>query len=74
MYGLFRGVVRVHINTLRQAYAQIQTGNGRAACTRCGRTYDLNNLGIVVEGPAGRSLYRYRATYNQFGNTLSVNN
>ena len=49
-------------------------GNGRAACTRCGRTYDLNNLGIVVEGPAGRSLYRYRATYNQFGNTLSVNN
>lgn len=50
------------------------SGNGRAACTRCGRTYDLNNQGVVVEGPAGRSLYRYRATYSQFGNTLSVNN
>lgn len=52
---------------------QLQSG-GRATCSRCGRTYDLNNLGIVADGPAGRSLYRYRATYNQFGNTISVNN
>lgn len=50
------------------------SNDGRASCTRCGRTYDLNNLGVVAEGPAGRSLYRYRANYNQFGYTLTVNN
>lgn len=49
-------------------------GGGRATCSRCGRTYDLNNLGIVASGPAGRSLYRYRASYNAFGFTLTVNN
>ena len=52
---------------------QMKSG-GHATCSRCGRTYDLNNLGVVSQGPAGRSLYRYRASYNQFGYTLSVNN
>lgn len=52
---------------------KLQSG-GQALCDRCGRTYDLNNLGIVAQGPSGRSLYRYRATYNQFGNTLTVRN
>ncbi len=52
---------------------KLQTG-GLATCDRCGRTYDLNNLGIVSKGPSGRSLYRYRATYNQFGNSLTVSN
>lgn len=52
---------------------QLQAG-GLASCSRCGRTYDLNNQGIVAKGDAGRALFRYRAAYNQFGNTLSVNN
>lgn len=52
---------------------QLQAG-GLAMCSRCGRTYDLNNQGIIAKGDAGRALYRYRAAYNQFGNTLSVNN
>ena len=52
---------------------QLKEG-GRAVCTRCGRTYDLNNQGIVADGPSGRSLFRYRTNYNAFGNTLTVNN
>lgn len=52
---------------------RLQNG-GRATCDRCQRTYDLNNRGIVAEGPAGRSLYRYRANYNPLGYTLTVNN
>ena len=58
-------------NTTRNL--QLKEG-GRAVCTRCGRTYDLNNQGIVADGPSGRSLFRYRANYNAFGNTLTVNN
>lgn len=52
---------------------QLQAG-GLAYCSRCGRTYDLNSQGIVAKGDAGRALYRYRATFNQFGNTLIVSN
>lgn len=58
-------------NTTRNLELQI---GGRASCSRCGRTYDLNNLGIVATGPAGRSLYRYPADYNPLGNTLTVIN
>lgn len=47
---------------------------GQASCTRCGRTYDLNNLGIVIKGSSGRNLYRYHASYNQFGNSLTISN
>ncbi len=52
---------------------QLQAG-GMAYCSRCSRTYDLNNQGIVAKGDAGRALYRYRANFNSFGNTLSVSN
>lgn len=51
----------------------LQAG-GLAHCSRCDRTYDLNNQGIVAKGESGRPLFRYRASYNQFGNTLVVNN
>jgi len=46
----------------------------RAECSRCARTYDLNTLGVVASGSAGRSLFRYRAQYYPSGNTLSVAN
>ena len=29
-------------------------------CSRCHRTYDLTNRGIISQGEAGKSLYRYR--------------
>lgn len=38
--------------------------NGRAVCTRCHRTYDLNNQGIIVEGNKGKKLFRYRIQYS----------
>lgn len=38
--------------------------NGFAYCTRCKRTYDLNNLGFLVSGDAGIKMYRYRIAYN----------
>lgn len=39
---------------------------GRVICTRCHRTYDLCNYGIVVDGaqsPHDPRLYRYRCSY-----------
>ena len=47
--------------------------NGRAHCSRCNRTYDLNNLGIVVDGEKGSKLYRYRIYYGG-GDHLLINN
>lgn len=46
--------------------------NGKAYCSRCQRTYDLNNTGQVYSGTAGKPLYRYRVYYNN--NTLSIHN
>lgn len=46
--------------------------NGKAKCSRCNRTYDLSNQGIVSEGERGKTLERYRVNYN--GNTLIVDN
>ena len=40
----------------------LQVG-GYANCNSCGRTYNLNDCGIVSDGPAGRLLYRYRVYY-----------
>lgn len=37
--------------------------NGYAKCNTCGRTYNLNNVGNVSDGPNGRPLYRYRVAY-----------
>ena len=49
--------------------------NGQAHCSRCGRTYDLNNGGIQMSGEQGSKshLYRYRVTYNG-SNSLLINN
>ena len=38
----------------------------RAQCSSCQRTYDLNELGMVVQGEPGRSLYRYSVRYSPF--------
>lgn len=46
--------------------------SGTAHCGSCDRTYDLNNLGIITDGDAGISLFRYRITYT--GNTMIINN
>ena len=45
---------------------------GYAKCNSCGRTYNLNDIGNISDGPAGRSLYRYRVNY--IGNVLVINN
>lgn len=50
---------------------QLQAG-GKCYCRLCQRTYDLNNQGYVTSGTSGKSLYRYRVTYQN--NTLLINN
>lgn len=41
-------------------------------CTRCNRSYDLNNSGFVVDGNQGDKLVRYHASFN--GSFLHVGN
>ena len=49
--------------------------SGYAKCNNCGRTYNLNDVGIVSDGPAGRNLFRYRVSYYSSPNfTLVINN
>ena len=45
---------------------------GAAYCSRCQRTYNLNNTGQVSSGEAGKPLFPYRVYYGN--NTLSINN
>ena len=47
---------------------------GYVDCTSCKRSYDLNNIGIVSSGEAGRALFRYRVNYFPSTNTLSIVN
>ena len=49
----------------------LQTG-GYVKCNSCGRTYNLNDIGNISNGPAGRALYRYRVSY--VGQTLIIYN
>jgi len=41
-------------------------------CAKCGRSYDLNNGGVVAEGDGGSSLMKYHISYN--GSVLNVSN
>lgn len=45
--------------------------NGKAACSKCNNSWDLNNHGFPVEGKA-RPLYRYPTTFNN--GILTVSN
>lgn len=47
---------------------------GQATCISCGRTYDLNNMGVVSAGEAGRSLFRYYVHYHIATQTITVSN
>lgn len=47
---------------------------GFVDCTSCGRSYDLNNSGIVSSGEAGRPLFRYRVSFYPSTNSLSIDN
>ena len=49
----------------------LQAG-GYAKCGSCGRSYNLNDCGSIADGPAGRSLYRYRVSF--VGIALIINN
>ena len=46
--------------------------SGYAKCNSCGRTYNLNDIGNISDGPQGRPLYRYRVSY--FNYVLVINN
>ena len=45
---------------------------GTVSCSKCGRSYNLNNQGLVSKGEPGKSLFRYRVNYGN--NTLVINN
>ena len=47
---------------------------GYAKCNSCGRTYNLNDCGNISNGPAGRSLYRYRVYYYPQSLLLQIRN
>lgn len=48
--------------------------DGTSSCSKCQRNYDLNNQGIIVEGEAGKSLFRYYVNYYPPTQTLTVDN
>ena len=48
--------------------------SGTATCPLCLRKYDMNNLGIITAGDAGRSLFRYYASYYSPSQTLTIDN
>lgn len=48
--------------------------DGTATCQRCQRTYNLNNRGMVQDGPNGEPLVRYRATSTGPNGVLVVSN
>ena len=56
-----------------QKHLNMQPG-GQASCISCGRTYDLNNMGIVSAGDAGRSRFRYYVHYHMSTQTITVSN
>ena len=61
-------------NDSRPRYLLSMTTDGKAKCSRCGRTYDMNNSGIIIDGGPGEKLYRYHATTTGPNGILSVNN
>ena len=58
----------------RPRYPLSLENHGKARCSQCKRTYDLNNGGIVTEGEGGKKLERYRASTTGPYGILSVNN
>lgn len=48
--------------------------NGYAYCSRCKRTYDMNNLGIITDGEKGLKMHRYRIFYDGDNVMEIVNN
>ncbi|MCR4853479.1 MAG: hypothetical protein K5893_07810 [Prevotella sp.] len=60
--------------TMMPRYMLTMDTAGKATCKSCGRTYDLNNDGIISSGNNGKKLFHYRAqTTGPFG-VLSINN
>lgn len=47
--------------------------NGRAYCSRCKRTYNLNNMGLVETGEKGRPLERYHILYDNANRMMITN-
>lgn len=52
----------------------LSLGATTVSCSRCARSYDLNNGGIVCAGNGGRSLYRYRISYVPSTGLLLIQN
>jgi hypothetical protein len=50
------------------------TSSGMVVCKKCQRTYNLNNLGILEKGEAGKRsrLFRYNCSHHSY--TLTINN
>ena len=57
-------------------YALTMDDTGIATCSKCSRSYNLNNGGIITEGgeEGDIKLFRYRVTYTEASRILWVNN
>lgn len=57
-------------------YVLTMDETGIASCSKCGRSYNLNNGGIISSGgeQGDLKLYRYRVTYTESTRVLWVNN
>ena len=55
-----------------QKLLKFRNDSDRGSCPLSPPTYDLNNVGNITKGEAGKPLYRYRVSYAN--NTLVVNN
>lgn len=57
-------------------YSMTMSDAGIATCSKCQRTYDMNNGGIVATGATGDDLkmMRYRVSYTESTQVLWVNN
>ncbi len=55
-------------------YLLSMSSDGKAKCAHCGRTYDMNNRGVVASGAGGGKLMRYHASTTGPMGRLQVNN
>lgn len=55
-------------------YPLTMTTDGKAKCSKCGRTYDMNNGGVISDGESGNKMTRYRVYSAGPLGLLRVNN
>lgn len=76
LYAYDRQCPNCYEETGLPRYGLTMSDAGIATCSSCGRTYDMNNGGIVTSGATGgdKKMFRYRVSYVESTRVLFVNN